>query len=70
MYKNTYLPIENTEQRKMVYKIHLIDERLTYSGKSHRAMVDQVTATEEVEKKNVSTEPHPFNSQQIAKTDS
>lgn len=31
MYKDTYVPIENTEQRKLIYKIKLIDEK---SGKN------------------------------------
>lgn len=34
MYKDTYLPIENTEQRKIIYKINLIDERLSSIAKS------------------------------------
>lgn len=31
MYKDTYLPIENTEQRKIIYKIQLIDEKALQS---------------------------------------
>lgn len=28
MYRDVYLPIENTEQRKIIYKIQLIDEKV------------------------------------------
>jgi len=27
MYKDTYVPIENSEQRKVVFKIQLVDEK-------------------------------------------
>lgn len=27
MYKDNYVPIENTEQRKIIFKIQLIDEK-------------------------------------------
>lgn len=37
MYRDVYLPIENTEQRKIIFKIQLIDE----NAQRHQPILNQ-----------------------------
>lgn len=53
MYKNVCLPIENTEQRKFVYKIHLVDERCLSSR-------NKSTATDSPPKQSTACSPIQF----------